>query len=112
MALSVEVQIFFYRAFGESSEGFDELLTRPHHFIFNREWYEFGGGKSEFEDYRIQMKSLSNSEKEELNCELSKTTAGNFDKIIDIWASTILCLNTKFSIKFLINFFLNEILFP
>ena len=72
---------FFYRAFGESSEGFDELLTRPHHFIFNREWYEFGGGKSEFEDYRIQMKSLSNSEKEELNCELSKTTAGNFDKI-------------------------------
>ena len=72
---------FFYRAFGASSEDFAELLTRPHHFIFNREWYEKGGGKAEFEDYMIQMKSLSNSEKEELNYELSKTTAGNFHKI-------------------------------
>lgn len=72
---------FFYRAFGATAEDFDELLTRPHHFIFNREWYEKGGGKAEFEDYMIQMKSLSNSEKEELNFELSKTTAGNFHKI-------------------------------
>ena len=72
---------FFYRAFGPTAEDFDELLTRPHHFIFNREWYEKGGGKAEFEDYMIQMKSLSNSEKEELNYELSKTTAGNFHKI-------------------------------
>ena len=69
---------FFYRAFGGSGEIFEELLTRPHHFIFNREWYEKGGGKSEFEDYQIQMKKLSNLEKEELNLELSKTTAGNF----------------------------------
>ena len=69
---------FFYRAFGGSGEIFEELLTRPHHFIFNREWYEKGGGKSEFEDYQIQMKKLSNLEKEELNFELSKTTAGNF----------------------------------
>ena len=45
---------FFYRAFGKSTEDFDELLTRPHHFIFNREWYEKGGGKPEFEDYQIQ----------------------------------------------------------
>jgi len=72
---------FFYRAFGKSSEDFKELLTRPQHFIFYREWYEKDGGKSEFEDYQIQMKRLSNSEKEELNCELSKTTPGNFDKI-------------------------------
>ena len=72
---------FFYRAFGESAEKFDELLTRPHHFIFNREWYEKDGGKSEFEDYQIQMKNLSNLEKEELNLELSKTTAGIFHKL-------------------------------
>ena len=72
---------FFYRAFGGSGEIFEELLTRPHHFIFNREWYEKGGGKSEFEDYQIQMKNLSNSEKEELNLELSKTTASNFHRL-------------------------------
>ena len=72
---------FFYRAFGTSNEDFEELLTRPHHFIFNREWYEKGEGKSEFEDYQIQMKDLSNSEKEELNFELSKTTPGNFHEL-------------------------------
>lgn len=72
---------FFYRAFGESSEDFKELLTRPQHFIFNREYYENCEGKPEFDDYTIQMKSLSNSEKEELNVELSKTTSGNFHEI-------------------------------
>ena len=72
---------FFYRAFGESSEEFKELLTRPQHFIFNREYYENCEGKPEFDDYTIQMKSLSNSEKEELNVELSKTTPGNFHEI-------------------------------
>ena len=72
---------FFYRAFGESSENFKELLTRPQHFIFNREYYENCEGKPEFDDYTIQMKSLSNSEKEELNVELSKTTPGNFHEI-------------------------------
>jgi hypothetical protein len=72
---------FFYRAFGESSEDFKELLTRPQHFIFNREYYENYGGKPEFDDYTIQMKSLSNPEKEELNCKLSETTPGHFEKI-------------------------------
>ena len=72
---------FFYRAFGESSEEFKELLTRPQHFIFNREYYENCEGKPEFDDYTVQMKSLSNSEKEELNVELSKTTPGNFHEI-------------------------------
>ena len=72
---------FFYRAFGESSEEFKELLTRPQHFIFNREYYENCEGKPEFDDYTIQMKSLSNSEKEELNVELSNTTPGNFHEI-------------------------------
>ena len=72
---------FFYRAFGESSEDFKELLTRPQHFIFNREYYENCEGKPEFDDYTIQMKSLSISEKEELNVELSKTTPGNFHEI-------------------------------
>ena len=65
----------------ESSEDFKELLTRPQHFIFNREYYENCEGKPEFDDYTIQMKSLSNSEKEELNVELSKTTPGNFHEI-------------------------------
>src|SRR5699024_2756628 len=31
---------FFKRAFGENVREFHDLLSRPHHYIFNREWYE------------------------------------------------------------------------
>ena len=72
---------FFYRAFGASAEEFCNLLATPQHFIFNREWYEIGDGKDEFEEYKVQMSSLSKSEKEELIEELSKTTQGQFHKI-------------------------------
>ena len=72
---------FFYKAFGASSEEFYSLLATPQHFIFNREWYEIGDGKDEFEEYKVQMRRLSNSEKEELIGELSKRTLGQFHTI-------------------------------
>src|SRR5207253_7201430 len=43
--------VFFKRAFGDTYNEFESILLRPHHFIFNREWYEFGGGRSEYADY-------------------------------------------------------------
>jgi hypothetical protein len=35
---------FFNRAFGETSDDYVDLLLHPHHFIFNRDYYEFGEG--------------------------------------------------------------------
>lgn len=57
---------FFKRAFGDTLAEFCDLLMRPHHFIFNRDWYEFYGGCAQFREYREEFKKLSNSEKTEL----------------------------------------------
>ncbi len=57
---------FFRRAFGESPEAFEALLLRPHHYIFNREWYERLGGRAEFEEYRRAFRRLGNSQRREL----------------------------------------------
>src|SRR5229473_6611108 len=57
---------FFNRAFGDSVEQFESLLLRPHHFIFNREWYETLGGRAEFEDFRSVFGRLSASQKAKL----------------------------------------------
>ena len=50
---------FFNRAFGETVEQFESLLLRPHHFIFNREWYENRGGRAEFDEYQSAFGRLS-----------------------------------------------------
>ena len=43
---------FFKRAFGDTFDEFDDLLMRPHHFLFNREWYENEDGVEEFNEYK------------------------------------------------------------
>jgi hypothetical protein len=50
---------FFKRAFGGSEEEFENLLIRPHKFIFNRVWFEELGGRAEFEQYQAEARSLS-----------------------------------------------------
>lgn len=62
---------FFKRAFGDSRDGFEELLLRPHHFIFNRDWFDNLGGKAEFDEFTRQFRELSASEKAELLAMLS-----------------------------------------
>lgn len=57
---------FFKRAFGDSTDEFEEILLRPHHFIFNREWYEHLNGKAEFEAFQAEFQRLSISERREL----------------------------------------------
>jgi len=57
---------YFKRAFGENGLSYRELLSRPHHFIFNRTWYEVYGGKAEFEEFESKFHSLSQSQKDEL----------------------------------------------
>ena len=62
---------FFRRAFGSSAEEFYDLLLRPHHQIFNREWYEAWDGQGEFLDFRRAFAKLSPCERAELLALLS-----------------------------------------
>jgi hypothetical protein len=57
---------FFKRAFGDTLEEFENLLMRPHHFIFNRDWYERYDGQDQFAEYRKQFKKLNTAERSEL----------------------------------------------
>ena len=57
---------FFKRAFGDTLNEFTELLLRPHHFIFNRDWYEIHQGRAQFDDYRREFGKLSAVERNEL----------------------------------------------
>jgi|SRR5579884_316009 len=63
--------IFFKRAFGDSYQEFDNILLRPHHFIFNRDWYERLTGKPEFDEFTNEFRRLSVSDKSELLSQLS-----------------------------------------
>src|SRR5208282_871562 len=50
---------FFKRAFGESGDDFESILLLPHHFIFNRDWYEHLSGRAEFEEYGHEFARLT-----------------------------------------------------
>lgn len=62
---------FFKRAFGDSYQDFEGILLRPHHFIFNRDWYECLAGKPEFTEFTNDFRRLSASDKIELLALLS-----------------------------------------
>jgi hypothetical protein len=57
---------FFRKAFGDTYEEFENILLRPHHYIFNRYWYEQYDGRPEFEEFQAAMKALSEDERTEL----------------------------------------------
>jgi hypothetical protein len=57
---------FFKRAFGDTVNDFADLLLRPHHFIFNRDWYEVYEGRQQFEQFKREFRNLSDTEKTEL----------------------------------------------
>jgi hypothetical protein len=63
---------YFKLAFGDTAPEFEELLRRPHHFIFNREWFENGPGKPELEEYKQRYARLSESQRDDLHAFLSK----------------------------------------
>jgi len=62
---------YFRTAFGDTYKEFEEILSRPHHFIFNRFWYQYFDGKAELDAYNKLYLSLSNHEKSELLAFLS-----------------------------------------
>ena len=57
---------FFRKAFGDTYEEFEGILFRPHHYIFNRYWYEQFDGRAEFDSFQAAMGALSPDERTEL----------------------------------------------
>ena len=68
---------YFKHAFGDTYTDFEELLFQPHHFIFNRDWYENRAGKSEYQDFKKEFNILTEFEKtvlKEFLCNFKKKT--------------------------------------
>jgi len=57
---------FFKTAFGDTYEEFERILSRPHHFIFNRYWYDQYGGRAELDEFKALYVTLTDSERAEL----------------------------------------------
>lgn len=79
---------FFYRAFGPDVAAFDDLLLRPHHQIFNREWYEYGEGHDVFRDFTRAFTRLSISDRAELRTLLSSCGPKDFRSLPKMASST------------------------
>jgi len=73
---------YFRRAFGESSERFHELLMRPEHMLFNREWYDQYDGRAEFEEFQAAYRKLSVDDQRELAHLLSNSRQSEFRELV------------------------------
>jgi hypothetical protein len=65
----------------EDTKAFEALLMRPHHFIFNREWYEALDGRAQFEDFLALSRRLSDLESQELLEILSKNDPSKLSSV-------------------------------
>jgi len=72
---------FFRRAYGDTVGEYRRILMMPHHFIFNRDWYERFDGKPEFEEFQTQFARLNDSEVAELRELLSSTDPRGFGEL-------------------------------
>ena len=64
---------FFLRAFGSDYDEFEQLLELPHAFIFQRDYYDRGGGASVLDEYLSLRRRLSPGQRDELLSLLSTT---------------------------------------
>lgn len=64
---------YFATAFGENEVEFEKLLSMPHHFIFNRMWYEKYDGRAELDEFKAQFAKLTEADRAELVAFLSTT---------------------------------------
>ena len=69
---------FFKAAFGSTHDEFEDILSRPHHMIFNRQWYERYEGRAELDEYRASFRGLSSSERAELLAFVSAHNPGQY----------------------------------
>lgn len=73
---------FFKRAFGDTYRDFEEILVRPHHYIFNRDWYERLGGRAEFDEYSAEARKLTPEQRLELNTLLSAHESVEYEGLL------------------------------
>ena len=71
---------FFNRAYGSEVCEFMHLLSYPHGFIFNRDHYEYGEGKSVLEEYETLRHRMSAEQNAELLHYLSVPVGGEKEK--------------------------------
>jgi hypothetical protein len=71
---------FYKAAFGSSHSEFEEILSRPHHMIFHRQWYERYDGKAELEEFQAKFLSLSILQKLELTAFLSGRNPAQYSR--------------------------------
>ena len=89
---------FFSRAFGDTESQFIDLLHRPQHFLFNREYFDEMEGQAEKDAYLALYWKLTDSEKAELIEMLSSTTPMGFADLLTGANSKILNEIIKFYI--------------
>ena len=65
---------FFKRAFGDTYQDYEDLLIRPQHYLFNREYYENYDPNEKLGEYLEQFNKLKSTEKDQLLEILSSTT--------------------------------------
>lgn len=78
---------FFRKAFGDTFEEFESILLRPHHYIFNRYWYEQFDGRAEFDSFQAVMGALSRGEKAELLQFLSDRDRNDYERDLNVLAA-------------------------
>ena len=71
---------FFNRAFGSNDNEFMRLLSYPHGFIFNRDYYENGEGNAVLEEYKGLRRGMSPEQEVQLLDYLSAPTGGEKEK--------------------------------
>ena len=57
---------YFRRAFGNSAQEFEDLLSRPYRFIFHRDWFEYLDGRAELAEFEKAYEVLSPTDRIEL----------------------------------------------
>ena len=71
---------FFNHAYGEDKEQFMQLLGYPHGFIFHRQYYETGKGKSVRDEYEALRRRMSNGQQQELLGHLASASGSERDR--------------------------------
>ena len=56
---------FFRRAYGQDQEEFQHLLSLPHAFIFHRDYFEYGEGQGQRDEYEALRRRLSENQERE-----------------------------------------------
>jgi hypothetical protein len=72
---------FFKRAFGDTAHDYECILSMPHDYIFNRDWYERFDGRLELDDYLTEVRKLNVGDRAELVELLSSCDPRDFDKL-------------------------------